>query len=199
MPAARETKPPKQWRNPRRVRAIKFALATCVVLSLIAWLAGGLSYVGQWSVMTASPARPYPVASGGTDPSGNSFKETRESRHYMLGDGLVMIYSMNEYTAGSYAHPQMEITSKSLAWATAPQYISPGTYGRFDYGPAGPIIGIRGWMLGPIVSLSIIPFVWLLRREVEAGHCGQCRYDLRAIPVTAGSKVTCPECGRVDG
>ena len=198
MPAPRAKKPRKQWRNPRRVRAIKFALATSVVLSLLAWLAGGLSYVGHWSVMTAAPARPYPSAAGGADPNGNTFKEIRDSRHYMIGDGVVLIYSMTEFTPGTYAHGQMDFTSKSLAWSTAPQYVMPGTYWRYEYGAAGPIIGIRGWMLGPLVSLSIIPFVWLLRREVEVGHCAKCRYDLRAIPVAAGMKVTCPECGRLD-
>jgi len=171
-----------------------------LVLAVAAWLLCGLLYMVEWSRVVASPVRlrlqgdsfppPLPPWSGGW--------EERDETHYMFGHGGVFIHSMTVYTP-SFPKPNSDLNSHVLSWAHTDSIFPSWPPWRWDnrYRP-GPLIGIRLWPVGMAFTLAFLLFTWTLRRQILAGHCVRCRYDLRGVVAHDGRPVICPECGSAD-
>lgn len=186
----RETQPDVgRWRRPRVVAAIESLRVVCAIALALALVA--LTHVGEWSWFVASPARPRasPPASPGSPPQPAMVQ--RDETHFILGRGLICIYSLNVFTS-SFANPGSDQNSLYLARETVGNYFGPGVFWRWMRTSAGPTIGLRSWPLPLLPAL-----VWCIaevvrRRQVKLYECSRCRYDLRGAPSDAS---VCPECG----
>ena len=181
----------ERWRRPRIVAAIESLRVVCAIALALALVFVTLTYVGEWSWFVASPARPRvsPPASPGGPPS--PAMQQRDETHFILGRGLICIYSLNVYT-GSFSNPGADQNSLYLARETVGNYFGRGVLWRWMRTNAGPTIGVRSWPLPLLPAL-----VWSItevvrRRQVKRYECARCRYDLRGVPADAG---VCPECG----
>lgn len=172
------------------VRAARLRLITIasLVVAVSAWALCGLSYVVEWSVFTAGPARPR-AAMAGSRPS-----QERDETHFMFGRGGLFLHSMLVYT-GSFSAPNSDPNSRVLAWATVDNMFPTWPPWRFGWYAPGPVCGVRLWLLATLASVAPVACVALRRRRVIPGHCARCRYDLRGAVARDGAPIICPECG----
>jgi hypothetical protein len=184
-------------RTSRRTVRLRRLSAAMLALAVGAWAVCGLSYLVEWSRFTASTPHLRPPAPGSlaTPMPGSTMLEEREETHVMLGHGGVFVYRLTVYT-GSFSQPFADLNSRNLAWATLDRMYPPWPPWRFEW-YAGPLWGIRLWVVAAAATVGWGGCVWLRRRIVPAGHCARCRYDLRGLVSRADGRTICPECGSV--
>ncbi|MFZ4574509.1 MAG: hypothetical protein ACOYN0_08940 [Phycisphaerales bacterium] len=189
---------PVQWRRPKLVRALRFGRVASLVGFVLSLLIVAASYMVEWSVFTASAARPKAMVA--TTPPGGvpaAPRMERDEHHFMLGQGGVYFYSLNVYSE-TFDRVGADESSRSLAWFTLKNYFGMGVAYRWMSTPSGPIIGVKAWPL-PILPVLVWTVCWgIARAQVRRSQCKTCRYDLSATAPDALGRVVCPECGEFD-
>ncbi len=174
-------------RMPPRQRATRIAFVAFALLALLLWVACAVSYFVELSTFTKSAVRPRSPAALAVAGANTTMNIERDESHFMLGHGLVAIYSNTVYSS-TFNSPTSDLNSRVLAWLTVDNMF-PGLW-RIDWYAPGPLIGVKVWFLAAICTVPALALLLMLRRFVPPGHCRRCRYDLRGL---AGDK--CPECG----